>query len=71
MQQGLKKAPELACTDSGGERVWRAVGTHQHLPTDKNPIENQIRPIVIGRNYWLFVGLLRVSKRGAAITGLI
>jgi hypothetical protein len=41
------------------------------LPIDNNPIENQIRPIAIGRNNWLFAGSLRAGKRGAAIMSLI
>jgi transposase len=42
-----------------------------HLPIDNNHIENQIRPIAIGRNNWLFAGSLRAGKRGAAIMSLI
>ncbi len=41
------------------------------LPIDNNLIENQIRPIAIGRNNWLFAGSLRAGKRGAAIMSLI
>jgi transposase len=41
------------------------------LPIDNNHIENQIRPIAIGRNNWLFAGSLRAGKRGAAIMSLI
>ncbi len=41
------------------------------LPVDNNHIENQIRPIAIGRNNWLFAGSLRAGKRGAAIMSLI
>lgn len=39
--------------------------------SSNNPIENQIRPIAIGRNNWLFAGSLRAGKRGAAIMSLI
>ena len=42
-----------------------------HLPIDNNHIENQIRPIAIGRNNWLFTGSLRAGKRGAAVMSLI
>ncbi len=38
---------------------------------DNNHIENQIRPIAIGRNNWLFAGSLRAGKRGAAVMSLI
>ena len=32
------------------------------LPADNNWVENQIRPIAIGRNNWLFAGSLRAGK---------
>ncbi|MCT6717106.1 transposase [Acidovorax sp. 93] len=41
------------------------------LPIDNNHIENQIRPIAIGRNNWLFAGSLRAGRRAAAIMTLI
>ena len=41
------------------------------LPVDNNWIENQIRPIAIGRNNWLFAGSLRAGIRGAAVMSLI
>ncbi|SMC31188.1 IS66 family transposase, partial [Polynucleobacter kasalickyi] len=41
------------------------------LPIDNNWIENQIRPIAIGRSNWLFAGSLRAGKRAAAIMSLI
>jgi hypothetical protein len=50
--------------------LTRFVGNGQ-LPIDNNHIENQIRPIAIGRNNWLFAGSLRAGKRGAAIMSLI
>ena len=40
------------------------------LPIDNNWIENQIRPIAIGRNNWLFAGSLRAGKRAAAVMSL-
>ena len=55
-------------------RRWGALTrlvTDGHLPVDNNHIENQIRPIAIGRNNWLFAGSLRAGKRGAAIMSLI
>jgi transposase len=50
--------------------LTRFVGNGQ-LPIDNNHIENQIRPIAIGRNNWLFAGSLRAGKRGAAVMSLI
>jgi hypothetical protein len=41
------------------------------LPVDNNWIENQIRPIAIGRNNWLFAGSLRAGHRAAAVISLI
>lgn len=41
------------------------------LPVDNNWIENQIRPIAIGRNNWLFAGSLRAGRRTAAVMSLI
>ena len=41
------------------------------LPADNNWVENQIRPIAIGRSNWLFAGSLRAGQRAAAIRSLI
>jgi transposase len=41
------------------------------LPIDNNWIENQIRPIAIGRNNWLFAGSLRAGQRAAAVMSLV
>jgi len=41
------------------------------LPVDNNWIENQIRPIAIGRSNWLFAGSLRAGQRAAAVMSLI
>ena len=41
------------------------------LPIDNNWIENQIRPIAIGRGDWLFAGSLRAGQRAAAVMSLI
>lgn len=41
------------------------------LPIDNNWIENQIRPIAIGRKNWLFAGSLLAGQRAAAIMSLI
>ena len=55
-------------------RRWEALTrflSDGQLPVDNNHIENQIRPIAIGRNNWLFAGSLRAGKRGAAVMSLI
>lgn len=41
------------------------------LPIDNNWIENQVRPIAIGRGNWLFAGSLRAGQRAAAVMSLI
>ena len=41
------------------------------MPIDNNWIENQIRPIAIGRSNWLFAGSLRAGQRAAAVMSLI
>jgi transposase len=41
------------------------------VPIDNNWVENQIRPIAIGRNNWLFAGSLRAGQRAAAVMSLI
>ncbi len=41
------------------------------LPVDNNWIENQIRPIAIGRSNWLFAGSLRAGQRAAAVMSLV
>jgi len=38
---------------------------------DNNWVENQIRPIALGRSNWLFAGSLRAGKRAAAIMSLV
>ena len=41
------------------------------IPIDNNWIENQIRPIALGRKNWLFAGSKRAGQRAAAIMSLI
>lgn len=41
------------------------------LPVDNDPIENQIRPVAIGRSNWLFAGSLRAGRQAAAVMSLI
>lgn len=41
------------------------------LPIDNNWVENQIRPIALGSNNWLFAGSLRAGKRAAAVMSLV
>ena len=41
------------------------------VPIDNNWVENQIRPIALGRKNWMFTGSLRAGKRAAAVMSLI
>jgi hypothetical protein len=41
------------------------------LPISNNWVENQIRPIALGRANWLFAGSLRAGKRAAAVMSLV
>jgi hypothetical protein len=41
------------------------------LPADNNWVENQIRPIAVGRSNWLFAGSLRAGQRAAAVMSLL
>jgi len=52
---------------------WDALTTFlddPHTPIDNNWVENQIRPIAVGRKNWLFAGSLRSGQRNAAIMSL-
>jgi hypothetical protein len=42
-----------------------------HLPIDNTPIENDIRPIALGKKNWLFAGSERAGQRAAAIQSLL
>ena len=53
---------------------WRALTCyldHGELPVDNNWVENQIRPIAIGRSNWLLAGSLRAGQRAAAVISLL
>jgi len=52
------------------EALTRYIGDGD-LPISNNWVENQIRPIAIGRSNWLFAGSLRAGKRAAAIMSLV
>ena len=55
-------------------RRWAALTRYiddGQLPIDNNWVENQIRPIALGRSNWLFAGSLRAGRRAAAVMSLI
>ena len=41
------------------------------MPPDNNDVENQIRPVALGRSNWLFASSLRADQRSAAVMSLI
>jgi hypothetical protein len=72
-----RKVPDGSATAKALDyslRRWGALTrfpSDGQLPVDNNHIENQIRPIAVGRNNWLFAGSLRAGKRAAAVMSLI
>jgi transposase len=72
-----KKVPDGSATAKAIDyslKRWKALARFiddGNLPIDNNWGENQIRPIAIGRNNWLFAGSLRAGKRAAAIMSLV
>ncbi|MCS6456937.1 IS66 family transposase, partial [Burkholderia thailandensis] len=55
-------------------RRWAALTRYlddPQVPIDNNWCENQIRPIAVGRNNWLFAGSLRAGRRAAAVMSLV
>lgn len=72
-----QRVPEGSATTKAIDyslRRWEALTRYLDdgiLPIDNNWVENQIRPIAIGRNNWLFAGSLRAGQRAAAVMSLI
>jgi hypothetical protein len=55
-------------------RRWQALKrflSDGQIPVDNNWVENQIRPVALGRRNWLFAGSLRAGQRAAAVMSLI
>jgi len=55
-------------------RRWQALTrflSNGQIPVDNNWVENQIRPVALGRKNWLFAGSLRAGQRAAAVMSLI
>ncbi|SEL09028.1 IS66 C-terminal element [Roseateles sp. YR242] len=50
---------------------WDALTRFGDLPISNNCVENQIRPIALGRANWLFAGCLRAGKRASAVMSLV
>jgi hypothetical protein len=77
LTQQRQKVPDGSATVKAIEynlKRWEALTryiTNGDLPIDNNWVENQIRPIAIGRSNWLFAGSLRAGKRAAAVMSLV
>jgi hypothetical protein len=55
-------------------RRWQALTVFvddARVPIDNNWVENQMRPVALGRKNWLFAGSLRAGERAAAVMSLI
>ena len=53
---------------------WRALTRYLddgNVPIDNNAAENAIRPLVVGRKNWLFVGSQQAGERAAVVMSLI
>ena len=77
LMQQRQKVPDGSATAKAIDyslKRWEALTRYiddAELPIDNNWVENQIRPIALGRNNWLFAGSLRAGKRAAAVMSLI
>lgn len=60
LDYSLKRWPALSRYATAGD-----------LPIDNNPLENDIRPVALGKKNWLFTGSERAGKRAAAIQSLL
>ncbi len=71
------KVPEGSATAKAIDyslRRWQALTVFvddAQVPIDNNWVENQMRPIALGRKNWLFAGSLRAGERAAAVMSLI
>lgn len=77
MRQQRQKIPDGSATAKAIDyslNRWAALTRFiddGELPIDNNWVENQIRPIALGRSNWLFAGSLRAGKRAAAVMSLL
>lgn len=77
LDEQRQKVPDGSATAKAldyNRRRWEALTRYLgdgRLPIDNNWVENQIRPIALGRSNWLFAGSLRAGKRAAAVMSLI
>ena len=75
-----EQRPKLAKADTTAKAIdyalsnWTALTRYLddgNVPIDNNAAENAVRPLVVGRKNWLFVGSQQAGERAAAIMSLI
>ena len=73
-RQTLAKADATAKAIDYALINWRALTRHLddgNVPIDNNAAENAVRPLVVGRKNWLFVGSQQAGERAAVVMSLI
>ena len=73
-RQQLAKADATAKAIDYALSNWRALTRYLddgNVPIDNNAAENAVRPLVVGRKNWLFVGSSQAGERAATIMSLI
>ena len=73
-RQKLAKADATAKAIDYALSNWRALTRYLddgNVPIDNNAAENAVRPLVVGRKNWLFVGSQQAGERAAVIMSLI
>lgn len=73
-RQKLAKADATAKAIDYSLSNWRALTRYLddgNVPIDNNAAENAVRPLVVGRKNWLFVGSQQAGERAAVVMSLI
>ena len=77
LRQQRQRVPDGSATAKAIDyslRRWQALVRFiddGDLSIDNTWVEDQIRPIALGRNNWLFAGSLRAGKRAEAVMSLV
>ena len=73
-RQTLARADATAKAIDYALSNWRALTRYLddgNVPIDNNAAENAVRPLVVGRKNWLFVGSQQAGERAAVVMSLI
>ena len=73
-RQRLAKADVTAKAIDYSLSNWRALTRYLddgNVPIDNNAAENAVRPLVVGRKNWVFVGSQQAGERAAVVMSLI